>query len=128
MRRRLRKKRRLAEFRELGFLAGARFPAGLSDDEVCEASWRFVAECVEPLGLSCGGGGGGRDDFAWFVTRRRRGGATAADRARVEAWLEAYEVAVATAVGPLVDAWHAPETEYLRQQRALFARLREGLS
>jgi uncharacterized protein len=107
MRRRLRKKKRLGEFTELGFEVRAELTPDL-DDAGFEA---FIDRCIEAvearrLGF---GGGGRREDFAGFVTQLGRGSATEHDRTAMVTFLSSDPAVVRHAVGPLVDAWHSIE-------------------
>jgi uncharacterized protein len=67
MRRRLRKKRRLGEFIELGFLVRAELVPAL-DDPAFDAFLDRWIDAVEARGLVFGGGGR-RDAFEGFVAR-----------------------------------------------------------
>jgi len=98
--RRLRKKLRVGEFRELGFAVGFRVSPALSSQEVDELWNRFILDAIEARGLAfCGGHEG-------FVTKVGRGSATEADRDAVRAWLAAQRGVEDVKVGPLEDAWH----------------------
>lgn len=79
MRRRLRKKQRLGEFVELGFVVRAELVPAL-DDPGFDAFLDRLIDAVEARGLLFGGGGR-RDSFEGFVCRRGRASATDADRA-----------------------------------------------
>lgn len=103
MRRRLRKKKRLAEFIELGFLVRAKLVPAL-DDPCFDAFLDRWIDAIEARGLVFGGGGR-RDAFEGFVTRPGRASATDADRAAVMAFCEKDSAVVSQDVGPLVDAW-----------------------
>ncbi len=111
MRRRLRKKRRLAEFAEYGFdVAYQLDPA--SGSAAAEALLdRFIEQAIEAHGLLCGGGGGPQ---AWdfFVVAQGRASATEDHRRAVQRWLDSQPEVIAPQVGPLQDAWHehAPHT------------------
>lgn len=100
MKRRLRKKLHLGEFKELGF--GLRFrsrdPSAQTHNAAIEA---FVAE-VERLGLVVGGGGQGC--FEGYVTRPS-GSATPADRERLTEWLRGCALIDQPEVEPLTDAY-----------------------
>lgn len=104
MRRRLRKKLRLGEFREFGFELAFTLPSDLSDDQVLDFGDELFAE-VESRNLMVGGASGHRWDV--FVTRSRRGSATTEDREALRAWLEGQSLVSEVKVGELIDAWHA---------------------
>ena len=124
MRRRLRKKRRLGEFRELGFAVVARLARDAADLE--EETWDFVARCVEPASLGFGGGWSERR-MSGFVTRHR-GSASEADRALVERWLHTRAWVEAVATGPLVDAWHGSDRDRDAEARSLERAIAGGTS
>jgi uncharacterized protein YggL (DUF469 family) len=105
MRRRLRKKKRLGEFLELGFEVSAELAAGL-EPAGFEAFIDRVIEAVEARRLGFAGGGSTR--FEGFVARLDRGSATEADREALAAFLTSDAVVVTHQVGPLVDAWRGP--------------------
>jgi uncharacterized protein YggL (DUF469 family) len=86
MRRRLRKKKRLAEFIELGFLVRAKLVPALDDPGFDAFLDRWI------------------DAFEGFVTRTGRASATDADRAAVMAFCEDDSAVISHDVGPLVDA------------------------
>lgn len=106
MRKRIRKKRHLGEFREYGFSVSFSFVVETSagkDDEQLAFIESFIAEAIEANGLCCGGGGG--KEWEVFITRDGRGSATETDRANVFNWLEKQPAIKGISVGPLVDAW-----------------------
>ena len=105
MRKRVRKKRRLAEFREFGFEVRLTLKPGLTEAERDSLMDRFILEPIEGNGLLCGGGGG-PDVLEFFVHRASRGTATEADRQAVAAWAGEQPEIVEHAVGSLIDAWH----------------------
>jgi uncharacterized protein YggL (DUF469 family) len=105
MRKRLRKKRRLGEFRQFGFQVDFRLAESMPDDKLDEFWDRFVGGLIEGHRLSCGGGCG----RAWsiFVTPSGRRSATGEDRSVVESWLAHDPQVLDLSVGPLIDAWHS---------------------
>lgn len=105
MKKRLREKLRLGEFRQFGFEVGFRLPEDLDEASV-DAFWdAFVGQAIEAPGLMCGGGCGRVWDV--FVTRTGRGSATEGDRCEVAAWLGRQPLVSDIRIGPLVDAWHS---------------------
>jgi len=104
MRRRLRKKKRLGEFQELGFEVNAELAADTGD----KGSWAFfgrLIDAAEARQLGFGGGGSGTH-FTWFVVRLGRGSADEADREALAGFLRGDAAVVHHDVGPLVDAWY----------------------
>ena len=108
MRKRLRKKRRLAEFRESIF--GVRFSLsdGLAPGTDDEFLWRFLDGAVEANGLACGGGGQGA---AWefCVQLAGRGSPSEAQRLAVGTWLGQQAEVRAYELGDFFDGWHGPD-------------------
>jgi uncharacterized protein len=105
MNRRLRKKKRLGEFREFGFLVRFRFAAKLSMDERNALLDDWIRSAIEANGLLFGGGGR-NSHWEGFVTLDRRGSATEGHREAVNRWLKSESRVSEFEVGPLVDAWH----------------------
>lgn len=99
MKKRLRKKRRLGEFQELGF--EVTFECDEAHTE--ELLGAFIDGAIEANGLVAGGGGAELLDF--FVTSaRRRGSANETQREVVASWMPADPRVLKSAVGPLWDA------------------------
>jgi uncharacterized protein YggL (DUF469 family) len=108
MRKRLRKKRRLAEFRENIF--GVRFSLrdGLAPGTDDAFLWRFLERAVEANGLVCGGGGHGT---AWefCVQLAKRGSPSEAQRNAVGTWLGQQAEVRGYELGDFFDGWHGPD-------------------
>lgn len=104
MRKRLRKKMRVGEFKELGFELFADLRPNSPDDAV-EAFVDRLIIAVEARTLGVGGGGGRDGKFEGFVTRFGRGSATEDDRAALATFLEGDDTIVRHEVGALRDAW-----------------------
>lgn len=105
MKKRLRKKLRLGEFREFGFEISFRLSDEL-DQPGLDRFWdSFIGEAIEARGLMCGGACG----RAWnvFVTRTGRRSATEEDRRDLIGWLEQHSNVSDARIGPLIDAWHS---------------------
>ncbi|MCA1732482.1 MAG: YggL family protein [Acidobacteria bacterium] len=100
MRKRLRKKLRRGEFKELGFELRFNLPPEL-DEEQLLAFWdRFIGDAIEANALFCGGGCGRGWDV--MVFRGGRTSATETDRELLEKWLEKEPLVSNIEVGPLV--------------------------
>jgi len=99
MRRRLRKKKHLGEFREFGF----QVKAELSSEADHEAFLDRLIDAVEARQL--GFGGGGKEDFQGFVTRLGRGSASDADREVLGRFLAGDPAVLHHEIGPRIDAW-----------------------
>ncbi len=106
--RRLRKKRRLGEFKELGFPLAIQLVQGLNDDTQVTLWHALIVELIEPRGLAFGGGDSG------YITRVGRNSATDEDRRAVVSWLRTRPEVVSVDAGPLEDAW------YGHDERALY--------
>jgi uncharacterized protein YggL (DUF469 family) len=123
MRRRLRKKRKVGEYAEFGFMLIARFPIEWTPDHH-DTLLMDMIDFVESRQLGIGGG----PDTGAFVHRlctRRRctqcnrrygtnrnvGPVTVADQDDLTTWLIEHGALEAKA-GPLVDANHGSESDY----------------
>jgi uncharacterized protein YggL (DUF469 family) len=105
MNRRLRKKKRVGEFKELGFELQDDLRPGISGEHV-EAFIDRLIDVVEARQLAFGGGAGRDCKLDGFVTRMGRGSATEEDRAALAAFLEGDDAVVRHEVGALRDAWY----------------------
>ena len=108
MKKRLRKKLHLSEFREDIF--GVRY--FIRDNETAESSdeflWRFLGEAIEANGLCCGGGHVG-PFWEFYVQSTRRGGVSEGQRSAVGAWLAQQAEVTTHVLGDLFDGWHGPD-------------------
>jgi hypothetical protein len=105
MRKRLRKKCRLGEFRQYGFEVEFKLPDALPDTAVDHFWDRFIFGFIESQKLSCGGGCG--RTWSIFVTPEGRRSATEDDRQLIQSWLDRQSDVRDVRIGPLVDAWHS---------------------
>ena len=105
MRKRLRKKKHLGEFQQLGFEISFRYEAASIEAENA-LLFAFLDEAIEADGLQFGGGGDGDGWSGFAAPDTRYGSATDEQRARVGAWLEARPEVGRVVVGPLRDAWY----------------------
>lgn len=104
MRKRLRKKLRVVEFRELGFELRFQLDPRLSEGQLDHFTDAFLAQGIEGNNLMCGGGCG--REWEVFVTRTGRGSVTAEQLAAVRAWLARRPEVREVSVGQFEDAWH----------------------
>jgi uncharacterized protein len=110
MKKRLRKKKRLGEFREFGFEVRFELATGLDTDERDVLIDAFIFEAIEANGLQFGGGG--TDAWSGFVMLDRdRGSATEDHRQVVKAWLEQQSDITNVRVGELRDGWYGWDDE-----------------
>ncbi len=105
MNKRLRKKKRVGEFKELGFELLGYLRPGISDRDIDAFVDRLIV-VVEARKLGFGGGGGRHGKFEGFVTRIGRGSATEDDRTALAAFLADEDAIVRHEVGVLRDAWY----------------------
>ncbi len=103
MKRRLRKKKYLGEFREDCFeIEFSIVPPHTSDED--DAFWdAFIVGLIEGRGLQFGGGGG-RDSWRGVVEVGRHGESGAAHRQAVIDWLTQHPGITDVKAGPLRDA------------------------
>jgi uncharacterized protein len=104
MRKRLRKKRHMGEFRKWGLPIAVRLRHPNGFDDFLDA---FIAQAIEAHGLAFGGGGQG-DRLTGVIEVGRMADPIEARLQQVRRWLEAREDIEAYVVGPLVDLWHGP--------------------
>jgi uncharacterized protein YggL (DUF469 family) len=104
MRRRLRKKLHLGEFREYGFELSYELRPDVKDDEADSFLDSFIGE-IESNGLFCGGGGKG-SSWGFLVYRDGRGSAREEHKAKLADWLEGQPDLVTYRLGGFVDLWH----------------------
>lgn len=108
MNKRLRKKKRVGEFKELGFELHGDLQPGLARADL-EAFVDRLIDVVEARKLAFGGGAVRDDKLDGFVTRMGRGSATEEDCAALAAFLAGDEAIVRHEVGQLRDAWYGWE-------------------
>lgn len=102
--RRLRKKLHVGEFQELGFGFEVEFKTPATSELQELMIDCFLSEVIEPRLLAFGGWIGGG-----FITCDGRGSVLEDDREAIQNWLAARPEIGEVRVGPLKDAWHAPE-------------------
>jgi uncharacterized protein YggL (DUF469 family) len=103
--RRLRKKLRVGEFRELGLQIAIQLDpdAGIGFDDALD-SW---IDFVESQDWAFGGGGSDAEgQISGFATRFGKGTLTEEDRSSAKAWLDACAWVKTFRVSDLMDAWH----------------------
>lgn len=99
--RRLRKKLRIGEFKELGVEFSAEFKESLVADAEEKLVDLFLAEVIEPRILALGG-----SITNGFITCLGRGSVSEEDRAQIASWFHSRPECRAIRVGPLADAWY----------------------
>jgi len=104
MKKRLRKKLHVREFKEMGFSVRFKIASDLDEAGLNAFIDAFLAETVEAHGL--GFGGGGNHEWEGFITMMGRGSTTEEHRTLVDGWLGAHPNVAEHEVGPLEDAWY----------------------
>ena len=106
MKKRLRKKYRVGEFKELCFEFSFDYKGDVAAPECEQFLHAFVEECIEANGLDCGGSI--TDDGCNIIAKAVDPTQTSnAQREAVKAWLEARSDVELKSFGELQDAWYA---------------------
>lgn len=107
MRKRLRKKRHLGEFRQFGFSVKCKLRDGISSDDFDRFADAFVVEAIERQGLVFGGGGSPTSGWGGIVCRDHRyESTTEVHREAVAAWLKQRVDATSFSISHAWDIWH----------------------
>ncbi len=101
MKKRLRKKLYLAEYKELGFVVDFELPK--EEQKVDEFIEQFLT-MIDENGMACSGGG--QCHHRYFVVLYKRGSVSQEQRQMVAQWLEAHQTPSNITVGELIDAWY----------------------
>ncbi|MGL4456645.1 MAG: YggL family protein [Plesiomonas sp.] len=99
---RLRKKLHVDEFQELGFTASWQFPEGTSAEQIDTALDSFIAEVIEPQGLSYDGSG--YLNWEGLIVLQKIGKCTEEHRQLVKSWAEKQGLNDID-VSDLLDVW-----------------------
>lgn len=105
MKKRLRKKYRVGEFRELCFEFTFDYKGDIESPECEQFLHSFVNDCIEANGLNCEGN---MTNEGCNITARAEDATQTSDAQRqaVKAWLEGREDVELKSFGELVDAWY----------------------
>ena len=107
MNKRLRKKLRKGEFKELGFRLNVSLARSL-DEQGMDARWDGFIDLVESLGLSVGVGG--HYDHVYAVSSAtKRGSVTPSQQKELEIWLSANPMLENFQISTLFDVWYPPQ-------------------
>lgn len=110
MRKQLRKKRHLGEFRQFGFSVKCKLRDGISSDDFDHFIDAFVAEAIERQGLVFGGGGSPTTGWDGIACRHHRHESTTeAHREAVASWLKQRAEVASFIVSPAWDVWHGTD-------------------
>lgn len=105
MKKRLRKKFRIGEFKELGFTFAFSYKGDM-ESPACEAFLQeFIEQCIDANGLDCDGNLTEEGCFFMAVANDPRD-TTLAQRDAVKAWIDARPDAEVISMGELMDLWY----------------------
>jgi len=104
MKKRLRKKLKKGEFKELGFSIKLVINPKLGEEKIDEITWDFILDAIEANNLMFGGGG---DHIYSGFCCKVKGSATKKDIENVENWIiNQGSLILDYEMGELKDAWH----------------------
>jgi uncharacterized protein YggL (DUF469 family) len=110
MKRRIRKKKHLGEFRQFGFSLACRFHASVSPEQFDRFVDEFIIEAIEAGGLAFGGGGDPARKWSGIVCRAHRyDSITEKEQERVRDWLRGQEILAAVEISKPWDVWHGSD-------------------
>lgn len=105
MKKRLRKKLYLGEFKELGFEITVELAEGLNEEQVDAFTSVFIEETLDKNDLDFEGGVN-TSELIGIIVLNKRGSVSEEQRSLVEAWLNERDEVKKATVGKLVDAWY----------------------
>jgi uncharacterized protein len=105
VRRRLRKKKRIGEFQELGFEVTYRLVEESSPKQRLDLLFEFLEQAIEANGLMAGGGGGS-PACLFVVSAKDHESVAGHQKDAIERWLAAKPQITEFSVGQLRDAWY----------------------
>lgn len=106
MKKRLRKKKRVGEFKEFGFKAGFRFSDQLTIKARNNLLNRFIEDAIEKNGLQYGGGGAGNEWYGFVALNKSRGSTHERHRQAVENWFIHEPEVQEYYLTDMIDAWY----------------------
>lgn len=110
MNKRLRKKKHLGEFRQMGFSAECRLRSGLSSAEFDKFTDEFIAQAIEANRLVFGGGGSPDRGWSGVVCRdHSHDSTTDGNKAAVRHWLERRPEVESFRLSDFWDVWHGAD-------------------
>jgi len=110
MRKRVRKKRHIGEFRQDGFSISCDFCRSLTAVEFDYFIDSFLTNAIEAHGLLFAGGGSRGGRWSGIVFRDHRYASVSdADKAKVREWLDGYSEIQSVALSDLWDIWHGED-------------------
>ena len=124
MKKRLRKKKHLGEFRQFGFSLECLLRVGLSDAEFDRFLDEFIADAIEARGLVFGGGGSPEKGWSGVVCRDHRyDSTTETDKTTVHDWLKSRSEVQAFRISDSWDVWHGPDPHESENAESLLSPL-----
>ncbi len=111
MNKRLRRKKRVGEFKELAFETGFRFSDNLTDKEYDDFLDRFILEAVENNSLECGGGGDRREFTCFLCSSKKRQSANKEQQEILRQWYLSESLVLEFFINDFVDAWYDCKSE-----------------
>lgn len=111
MNKRLRKKKRIGEFQQLGFAVGFRFSGDLDTESRNALTDRFIEEAIENNNLQFGGGGFDPEWNGIVEAEGARGSTTNEHRELVKQWFIQEPDIFEYYVSNFIDAWYADYEE-----------------
>jgi uncharacterized protein YggL (DUF469 family) len=110
MNKRLRKKKHVGEFRQMGFSAECRLRSGLSIADFNRFTDEFIAQAIESQQLVFGGGGSANRGWSGVVCRdASHDSTTDGDKAAVHHWLEQRPEVESFRLSDFWDVWHGSD-------------------
>ena len=110
MKKRLRKKYHVGEFRELGFKVIFEYKGHIDDAECAALDEALFSECLDKAGIQGGGLCKATDDesvlFDLLLYANPASATTDEHRTVVKNWLETQEKVVIKHLGDLIDIWY----------------------
>ena len=108
LKRRLRKKKHLGEFQELGFKISVNFKKDFDEFEFDKFTDDFIDE-IERNKLQFSGGGDCKRWQGFLTSPERFASPSADDKEKINAWLENHSEVKDCKVGEFLDAWNNPQ-------------------
>lgn len=105
LKRRLRKKFHIGEFRELGFEIFVNFRTNLSDEKFDKFYDDFIS-LMEENKLLFGGGGCSKEVEGFITSAKKFASPTKGNKERIKSWVESREEVGNCRVGNFKDAWN----------------------
>jgi uncharacterized protein YggL (DUF469 family) len=107
MKKRLRKKKHLGEFRQFGFSISCHFQPNTPPEQFDRFVDEFITEAIEAGGLEFGGGGDPNKGWEGIACRAHRyDSTTEKDREHVKNWLGKQKILTAIEISKPLDLWH----------------------